>query len=98
MGRDDDNDRQHENCADGDAHLCFVELAEHVEIPSGIPTTSPPTGTIHLRQSNASRTLHQTRALLTTAVAVRMIEALEGDRNSGIRPIDACAKPNPAIP
>jgi len=36
--------------------------------------------------------------LATTAVAVKMIDALEGDRNSGIMPIDTCAKPNPAIP
>ncbi len=57
-------------------------------MPSGIPTTKPAIGTIHFRQSNASRTLHQTRPLLTTAVAVKMIEALAGDRNNGINPID----------
>jgi len=78
--------------------ICAASNPLNTTMPSGIPTTSPPTGTIHFSQSNASRTLHQTRALATTAVAVKMIDALEGDRNSGIMPIDTCAKPNPAIP
>src|SRR6056297_2949556 len=67
-------------------------------MPSGIPTTSPAMGTIHFRQSKASRTLHHTRPLLTTAVTVKTIEALAGDLNSGIIPIDTWANPKPAMP
>jgi hypothetical protein len=78
--------------------ICVSSNRLNTTMPSGMPTTSPATGTIHFSQSNASRTLHQTRALLTTAVAVKMIDALDGDRNSGISPIDTWAKPNPAMP